>query len=39
MNQYKYLSLNLQKTLKFTSHLDSLKLKMKNMNKITFFLN
>jgi hypothetical protein len=39
MNQYKYLSLNFQNTVRLTAHIDSLKTKLKKMTKIILLLD
>jgi hypothetical protein len=39
MNQYKYLGLNLQNSGRLTSHIESLKIKLKKMTKMIFLLN
>jgi hypothetical protein len=36
MNQYKYLALNLQNAGRLTTHIDSLKIKLKKMTKMIF---
>jgi hypothetical protein len=39
MHQYKYLGLILQNTGRLTAHINSLKINLKKMTKIIFFLN
>jgi hypothetical protein len=38
INQYKYLGLNLQNSGKLTANIDSLKIKLKKMTKMIFYL-